>query len=95
MLKREGLAARARALSKWRGQSGNRLRQLRSKVDVRAQNRDWGPFAWSLLLLFIYSLQFTAFVIWQARTITKGGNSPRLISYQTFTLISHSVNTIL
>jgi hypothetical protein len=26
------------------------------------------------------SLQFTAFVIWQARTITKGGNSPRLIS---------------
>lgn len=33
------------------------------------------------------SLQFTAFVIQRARTITKEGNSSRLISQQTFTLI--------
>ena len=32
------------------------------------------------------SLQFTAFVIRRARTITKEGNSSRLISQQTFAL---------
>ena len=35
------------------------------------------------------SLQFTAFVIQRARTITKEGNSSRLISQQTFALIPY------
>ena len=35
------------------------------------------------------SLQFTAFVIRRARTITKEGNSSRLISQQTFALIPY------
>ena len=35
------------------------------------------------------SLQFTAFVIRRLRTITKEGNSSRLISQQTFALIPY------